>query len=84
MALNIKNRVAESLAHELAEATGTTITDAVIGALRRELAGVRRRRVRPELMKEIEQLQAFLRDTPDYDTRSAEEIIGYDEYGLPR
>lgn len=84
MALNIKNRVAESLARDLADATGETITDAVIAALRLRLAAVLERAQRPGIMAEIEELQAFVRTQPERDTRPADEIIGYDAYGLPK
>ena len=84
MALNIKNRVAEALARDLADATGETITDAVIAALRLRLAAVLERAQRPGIMAEIEELQAFVRTQPERDNRSAEEIIGYDADGLPK
>lgn len=82
--LNIKNPTAEHLARTLAQATGSTITDAVIDALRIQLAAVQRRQERPGLRSEITALQDFLRSQPERDSRSAEEILGYDEFGLPR
>ena len=41
MALNLKNPETHRLAQELAEATGTTLTDAVTEALRQRLAARR-------------------------------------------
>ncbi len=84
LALNIKNPVAERLANDLARATGETLTEAVIVALRSRLAAIQRRQVREGLTSEIEELQAFVRAQPDHDNRSAEEILGYDSFGLPR
>lgn len=84
MALNIKNPVAERLANELAKATGESLTEAVIVALRDRLAALERRREPQGLMAEIEALQAFVRAQPDRDSRSEDEILGYDEAGLPR
>jgi antitoxin VapB len=80
--LNIKNDEAHKLASELADLTGESLTSAVTLALRERLARERRRR-RPDriiatLMK-IGSRYAALADTG----RSAEEILGYDEQGLP-
>jgi antitoxin VapB len=83
MALNIKNGTAEQLAKELAALTGESLTQAVISALRDRLSAVRRRGARPDLRAEIAGLQAFLRKQPDRDRRGADEILGYDEHGLP-
>ena len=83
MALNIKNQVAENLARELADTTGESLTDAVIGALRNRLTMVRARHARPELVAEVAQIQALVRSLPDRDTRHPDEILGYDAFGLP-
>jgi antitoxin VapB len=84
MAINIKNPEADQLAHELAEATGGTLTDVVIEALRERLAAVRHHEERGILLSEIAKIQAFVASLPDRDVRSADEILGYDEFGLPR
>ena len=84
MALNIKNRTAEQLAHELASATGESLTEAITVALRQRLDGLRRARERRSVMAEVATLQEFLASQPDRDTRPADEILGYDEFGLPR
>lgn len=84
MALNIKNPTAERLAHELASATGETLTEAVTVALRHRLAAVQRRQAPSGLLAEIAELQAFVRAQPDRNTRTADEILGYDAFGLPR
>ena len=82
MALSIKNPEVERLARELAAKTGESITDAVMVALRdrldREASPARNRRV--ERLLEIGREGARL---PKLDDRTADEIIGYDEYGLP-
>lgn len=84
MALNLKNPEAERLARELARRQGASITDAVTAALRAELER-ERRRLRPkpvsDRLLEIARRYAAL---PTLDARSAEEILGYDEAGLPR
>ena len=84
MALNIKNQTAEELAKELARLTGESLTQAVITALRSRLSVVRERGVGPDLHGEIADLQAFVRAQPDRDLRTPDEILGYDDSGLPR
>ncbi|MBI4539873.1 MAG: type II toxin-antitoxin system VapB family antitoxin [Gemmatimonadetes bacterium] len=83
MALNIKNREADRLAHELAEVTGESLTEAVTLALRQRLAAVRRQHERAAIVSEIGEIQAFVASLPDRDSRAAEELLGYDEFGLP-
>jgi len=82
MHLKIKNDEAHKLATELAGLTGESLTLAVTLALRERLARERRRRrpnlVAARLMKIGSQFAAAA-DTG----RSPDEIIGYDEHGLP-
>lgn len=83
MALNIKNEEAHRLARELAETRGVSLTDAVTDALR---DGVRATRAEPDearLLEEVATIQDFLASLPDRDTRSADQILGYGEHGLP-
>jgi antitoxin VapB len=83
MALSIKNEDADRLARELAAATGESLTDAVIAALSERLERERcRRRLRP-LHVELAAIRHRCARLPQRDTRSAEEILGYDERGLP-
>jgi antitoxin VapB len=82
MHLNIKNDEAHKLATELAELTGESLTLAVTLALRERLARERRRRrtdrIAARLMKIGSQFAA-LADTG----RGPDEILGYDDHGLP-
>ena len=82
MALSIKSDEADRLARELAATTGETITDAVVVALRERLDRERQQRG----LSRGDRLRRLVEDlarSPVYDARSAEEIIGYDERGLP-
>ena len=82
MALSIKNPEADRLARELAAATGETITEAVLGAIRARL--VRETGWSPEGFEDaVARIQARLAASPVLDDRTADEIIGYDEHGLP-
>jgi antitoxin VapB len=83
MALNIKNALAERLARELAEATGESLTDAVISALQSRLGTVKQVRERAPITEDVAEIQAFVRSQPERDGRMAEEILGYDQFGLP-
>ncbi len=83
MALNIKHPEADRLARELAARTGETITETVINALRERLK--REGAKSPLSLKdEIMEISRSCAALPDLDRRSADEIIGYDEHGLPR
>lgn len=83
MALSIKDPEADRLAREVANATGETLTAAVVQSLRERLARVRRRQGR-HLSAEILKIGRRCAELPVKDTRSDDEIVGYDERGLPR
>jgi antitoxin VapB len=83
MALNIKSDRAHRLAKELASATGQSLTEAVTDALQHRLDAARADR--PDvLMAELEAIQRFVASLPDRDRRTADEILDYDDRGLPR
>jgi antitoxin VapB len=84
MALNIRNSEAEKLATELAKQTGESKTEAVIRALRDRLSRVRRERSRRRLADELEDIAKHCAALPVVDARPANEILGYDDHGLPR
>ena len=83
MSLNIKNPEAHRLAKELAERTGESLTKAVTVALRERLSGLRRQAQPEGLMAAVAEIQDFVGALPDRDCRSADEILGYDDHGLP-
>jgi antitoxin VapB len=83
MPLSIKDPEADRLAREVARATGETLTAAIVQSLRERLARVRRARG-PRLHEEVLQIARRCAALPLIDSRSAEDIIGYDDHGLPR
>ena len=83
MALDIENAEIERLALELAAITGESPTSALLVALRGRLASLRRPPDHNALHLEIAQLQAFVATLPDRDTRTPDEILGYDQFGCP-
>jgi antitoxin VapB len=83
MALSIKHPDADKLARELARRQGRSITDAVIAALESEL---QREKQRSRPAGTTDRLLAIARRysaLPDCDRRSDEQILGYDDEGLP-
>ena len=83
MALNIRNRETEELAEALAGLTGETKTEAVRRALHDRLERVRREQAGRRLADELDEIALHCSRLPVLDSRSAEEILGYDENGLP-
>lgn len=81
--LNIKNAEAYRLATTLAEMTGDSVTAAVIEALEEKIEREVKLRDREARLARIMELSRISSSWPDRDTRSAEEILGYDENGLP-
>lgn len=84
MALNIRNKEAERLAADLAKQTGETKTEAVIKALRERLKRLQRQRSKRRLADELDEIALHCARLPVVDARPPDEIVGYDERGLPR
>jgi len=84
MALNIRNAEAERLASRLAKLTGENKTEAVTKALRDRLARVMRDRPGRRLADELDEIALQCAKRRVRDDRSADEILDYDESGLPR
>ena len=83
MALSIKHPEADRLARELAARTGESLTDAVVIALRERLARQTGRARVVSLAEELAAIRRRCASLPVLDERTPEEIIGYDERGLP-
>ena len=84
MALSVKHPEADRLAREVAARTGETLTTAVIVALRERLARLRGRPRRRRLREELREIAERCARLPTLDERSADEILAYDQRGLPR
>lgn len=83
MALNIKDPETDRLARELAAATGESITVAARTALEERLARVRSRAGSAAQAAELDAIIERGRKRRLLDKRTADEILGYDEHGLP-
>jgi antitoxin VapB len=85
MSINVKNAEAERLLAELKERTGRGTTDLLLDLLRREKERLERE-LEDRVARAIADTNA-LRERwlarPLVDPRSADEILSYDENGLP-
>jgi antitoxin VapB len=84
MPLNIRSEETEELANALARLTGETKTEAVTQAIRARLQRLRRARTKRRLADDLDEIALHCSTLPVLDQRSADDIIGYDENGLPR
>ena len=83
MALSIKDPEADRLVRELAAETGESITEAARKAFEERLRRVRARRAAAERVVTLDDVILRARALPVVDARPADDIIGYDDAGLP-
>lgn len=84
MALDIRNREADELAEAVSRLSGESKTQAVISALRERLARLKRDRGRRRLADELDDIALHCTRLPVQDSRPADQILGYDDIGVPR
>ena len=80
MALSIRSPSVERKARELAHRTGRTMTQVIEEALDTQRKDQDEAQVR--LHERLSALASHCASLPDHDTRSAEEILGYDGIGV--
>ncbi len=78
--LYIKNPAAHILAEKVSRKMDVTLTEAVIRSLEAQLRGP----ARPIDWKKVDAIQKKIASLPVLDSRSDDEILGYDEFGIPR
>ena len=84
MSLNIKNPATVALADELARRQGISKTAAIHQALSERLHrlgygdGTKQR-----LLDELRRIRERVAQLPELDNRNDEEIVGFDEHGVP-
>lgn len=83
MALNIRNSETEALAETLAKLTGETKTEAVTKALRDRVKRIQRQRSGRRLADELDDIALHCSSLPLLDDRSEDDILGYDDKGIP-
>jgi antitoxin VapB len=81
--LKIDNPEIHRLARQLADVTGETMTDAITRALEERLQRELRRRNRAGISGQLLEIGRRAASRGIQDPRSADEIAGYDEAGLP-
>lgn len=82
--LNIKDAEVYEMARTLSERTGESLTEVVRKSLRERLSRQAPTPQERELMMEkIQEIADHCASLPDLDTRTPDEIIGYDENGIP-
>ncbi|HPZ48842.1 MAG TPA: type II toxin-antitoxin system VapB family antitoxin [Propionibacteriaceae bacterium] len=79
----MKNPVTDRLAPELADATGESLTEAVRRAIEDRLAKVARASSSDDVLSLYMSIIDRGRRMPIIDSRSEDEILGYDDDGLP-
>jgi antitoxin VapB len=84
MALSIKDPLTERLARELARKTGESIMTATRRALEERLHKVASRPRQKLMLEELAEIRGRWAAMRQIDRRSANEILDYDENGLPR
>ena len=83
MTLSIHNPEAGKLAHILADMRGVSLDDAVLDALQASIFREKNYRVN-DVEKRVSVVMNLVKDlekTPTYDTRTPDEILGYNENG---
>lgn len=83
MALSIKSIATERLAREVAEMTGESLTGAIQKALEERLDRLRQQGRNQILTSQLEEILDRVDRLPVLDSRGPDEILGYDEHGLP-
>jgi len=84
MALSIKDPETERLARNLAQLTGENITTATKRAIEERLRRVGGHSRKAVLLQDLAEIRQRWGAMPVRDDRTPEDILGYDEHGLPR
>jgi len=84
VALSIKDEEADRLARKITQRTGETLTQAIIISLRERLDRLERHSQESErLFADIMAISEHCASLPVLDPRHPDELLGYDEHGLP-
>jgi len=84
LALSIKNETTERLARQVAEQAGESITEAIQRSLAERLDRMGRGRPNRRTREALEEILRRVDAIPTVDTRTEDEILGYDQHGVPR
>lgn len=84
MAMSIKSSNVERLAREVAAQTGESLTGAIQTALEERLQRLKTQRRNQATRAQLEEILRRIDQLPVLDSRPPDEILGYDDDGLPR
>jgi antitoxin VapB len=84
LALSIKNAETERLARQVAEEAGESLTQAIERALKERLQRLRQLRRRRVVAEKVLDILRRVDSLPTLDKRPEEDILGYDDQGIPR
>jgi len=84
MTLSIKNSETERLARQVARETGESLTEAIEKALQERLQRLEQRPQGRIMTEKLEDILRRVDALPTVDTRPEDEILGYDNQGVPR
>ena len=84
MAISIKSIETERLARQVAEQTGDSLTGAIQKSLEERLERLKSQRRHQITLDQLRDILQRVDRLPVLDSRSPDEIVGYDERGLPR
>jgi antitoxin VapB len=81
--LNIKDPEVYQLARQVAALTGETLTETVRRALRERLQREESAQTDPQWIEKLREISDRCAARPVLDHRSNDELVGYDELGVP-
>ena len=81
MPITLKNDKVEKMAREVARLSGRNLTDAIGHALEDQLRQLNQVQRAPRTRQILMDIAQRCADLPDKDTRSPDEILGYDDIG---
>lgn len=84
MALSIKDSETERLARQIASETNESLTEAIRRSLRERLQRLKHKNHARLTREKLNDILRRIDALPNVDSRTEDEILGYDEHGLPR
>ncbi|WP_419901150.1 type II toxin-antitoxin system VapB family antitoxin [Kiloniella sp.] len=83
MPLNIKDDNTHEMAKKLAGLTGMSISRAVKNAIQEKIELVEQVQNKGQLAEELDHIALYCSNLPILNNISTDEILGYDDHGLP-
>jgi len=84
MGISIKSIEVERLARQIASKTGESLTGAIKTSLEERLERLKKQHSSDLLLDQLREILRRVDALPVLDPRTPDEIVGYDEGGLPR